>query len=176
MADFRWRIPVIEIEPYAELFWEDCCPDNPFNPRDMLNLVGIYVPKLTPDGRADLAIEWVRTNQITYRNAPYTDGFYYKGHAIGHPIGPDGMGIYGIFRYFHSPRLWGKVVTAWERRERLANPNPEDRFRIQFDVRHEINRSIRLRYEAGYEHVRDFNFAPGANRNNFLVGFSLEIS
>lgn len=177
IVDLRYRIPGIEIEPYVELYWEDCCDEIVLNPRDVLNLVGIYIPNIGLTGKADFAIEWARTNQITYRHGGgFASGLYYKNHALGHPIGPDGTGVYGILRYFHTPRTIGKLVTAYEQRGRLESNAPEDRYRIQLELSHHFKKHFHLNVEAGYERVLRFNLQPGVHRHNFLTGFRLQIS
>ncbi|MBI4212116.1 MAG: hypothetical protein HY540_05700 [Deltaproteobacteria bacterium] len=177
MLDMRWRIPGVEVEPYAELFWEDCCDAVVLNPRDTLNLFGLAIPNLGSESQADLAFEWVRTNGITYRHSTYSSGFYYKHDAIGHPIGPDGMGFYGIFRYFHTPRTWWKIIGAVERYGRQEPLNSEDRGRMTIDFHQGLsNRHLELRWQAGYERVMNFEFQAGNHRNNFLLGLMLEIS
>ena len=175
VVDTRWRIPKLEIEPYAELYWEDCCDAVVINPRDTLNLFGLYFPNIGVDGKADFAAEWVRTNGITYRHSGYSSGFFYKGHGIGHPIGPDGTGIYGIFRYFYTPTLFGKVVTAFEQRGRLQEASPEDRYRINLSLYQEIHSHVRLTWDAGYERVTRFNFQANTGRDNFMAGLQLEL-
>lgn len=173
----RWRIPRLEIEPYLELYWEDCCRAvyEILNPRDTLNLAGIYFPNLGLGGRVDFAAEWVRTNRITYRHGQYFSGLFYKGHGIGHPIGPDGLAVYGILRYFHSPTVLFRMVSAFEQRGRQDGLVPEDRYRIVFNLQHGIARHLRLQWASGYEQVVRFNFQPGVNQHNVMSGVAVEI-
>lgn len=177
ILEARYRIPKLEIEPYVELFWEDCCRNHIkiVNPRDMLNLAGIYFPNLGFGGKVDFAAEWVRTNRITYRHGLYTSGLFYRGHGIGHPLGPDGTAIYGILRYFHSPVLWGKLTTGFEQRGRQDGASPEDRYQFVVQVYHQVSSHIRIRWEGGYERVSRFNFQNGVNRDNVVAGVTLEL-
>ncbi len=163
----RYRIPGLEIEPYAEMLVEDCCDINFFNPRDVVNLYGIYFPRIDPSGKADFAFEWVRTNHITYRHNPYSSGYVYNGRNLGHPLGPDANGIYGILRYFHTPSLMAKMVVAYEIRGRLeysfskndirtAVPSfqaPEDRLWVRFKVDWAPHPGMHFSPEIGLERV-----------------------
>ena len=98
---------------------EDCVDLTFLNPREVVNLYGLYFPRIDPAGRADFAVEWVRTNHISYRHSPFTSGYVYNGRSLGHPLGPDGNGIYGILRYFATPNLLAKLTLAYEVRGRL---------------------------------------------------------
>lgn len=112
----RYRIPGIEIEPYLDVYIEDCCRNTIVNSRDMLNLVGLYLPPKDSNKKFDMAVEWVRTNHITYRHEayPYTQ----SQKILGHPIGPDATGIYAVARYFHSKQLQFETLLAYENRGR----------------------------------------------------------
>src|SRR5262249_37428860 len=146
----------LEVEPYVELMWEDCCGTPPINPRDMLNLSGIYLPRLDPDGKLDATFELVRTNHISYRHDTFSSGYTYKDRMIGHPLGPDALGIYGQFRYFYSDDLQMKLLLAFELRgrEEQSQTNvditavypsfqePEQRQRAQFEMNFHPNERI----------------------------------
>jgi len=68
LFESRFPIASLGIEPYLELYTEDCCDEVVLNPRDTLNLFGIFFPNVANHGDTHLSIEWVRTNSIAFRH------------------------------------------------------------------------------------------------------------
>ncbi|MFH1018688.1 MAG: capsule assembly Wzi family protein [Pseudomonadota bacterium] len=168
----RFRIPAIEIELYSELMIEDCCGPFPFDPRDTMYLMGLYFPRIDPEGKADFAVEWVRTNHVAYRHGTFTSGYTHEGRMLGHPLGPDAMGIYAILRYFPSKEFWGKATFAFEDRGKSgesisggsitgAEPtyqSPELRYRMEFDLRFRPTEALAIGPRFGIERVSHFGY------------------
>jgi len=174
--NFRYRVPGIELEPYLELHAEDCCGPNYFawNTRDILSLCGLYFPKLDAEGKWDLAVEWARTNFITYRHDVYLSGYKFKKQGLGHVIGSDGDGFYGILRYFASAETLSQLTLAYElRRPPGATAAQERRYRIQSQLTQDLTPRIHLSTEVGYEHAQDFGFTAGQTKSNYFAGFSI---
>jgi hypothetical protein len=62
-------------------------------------LLGIYLTT----GRTDFRFEYARSERITYRPDKYPAGYTYRRFIIGHPLGPDGRGIYlELYRRFSN--------------------------------------------------------------------------
>jgi hypothetical protein len=184
----RWRIPALEIEAYGEVMIEDCCRAFALNPRDSMYLAGIYFPQVDPGGKADLAVEWARTNEIAYRHSTFSSGYTYKGRMLGHPLGPDAVGIYAIFRYFVSEGILGKAVFSFEERgtggRSLGNldivivepgfQKAEQRYRAEFSARLRPKGPWAFDPRLGFERVNNFAYQRDRGRWMFLVGFDLE--
>lgn len=174
--NFRYRIPGIELEPYVEIHAEDCCGPNyvAWNTRDVLGLCGLYFPRLDNDGRWDLALEWGRTNYITYRHSSYTSGYKYRKNGLGHGIGSDGDGVYAVLRYFATPSQTGQLTLAYEvRRPNVATSPSEYRYRVESQVTEALTPYLRLSTEFGLEKAQDFDFIPGNGLTNYFAGVSL---
>ncbi len=184
----KWRIPKIEIEPYFELVVEDCCELPGITARDTMNLVGLYLPALDPEGRADFTLEWVRTNHISYRHGTFTDGYIYKDRTLGHPLGPDGTGIYAQLRYFFSPRLHLKTLFAFEMRGRLERAiqgtdirtvdsnyeSAEHRYRWLTDMAWKWAKNWWVTSAFGLERVNNLNYFQNWDRFQFLFSAGLK--
>ncbi|MCC7459770.1 MAG: hypothetical protein IT286_00580 [Proteobacteria bacterium] len=181
----RYRIPVIEIEPYADIYVEDCCGKTGVSPRNMLNLFGLYMPPKDSGKKFDLAFEWVRTNHITYRHQAFI--YTQSRQILGHPLGPDGTGLYLIPRFFHSKQLQMDGLVSYEVRGReergfsnlgfvdirTAVPtfqSKETRYRVQQTTHYFLTPTWKWMLQAGLERVNDLNYQSGNNRWQYMVG------
>jgi len=174
VLDTRIKVEEFGIEPYAELYWEDCCNGVFFNSRDAVLLVGVFAPNLFSP-RMDYSLEWVQTNMITYRHNPYASGLFYQGQGLGHPLGPDGSGVYHTLRYFFSPSMVLRTVAAHEwRRAPAAGQEPEFRYRIVSDLRSEPAPGLSFGCSIGFEKTENFNFVPGVIHHNVIGGINVE--
>lgn len=185
---FRYLIPGLEFEAYTELMVEDCCGTPPLNARDTANLIGFYFPRVDPKGRADFTIEWIRTTHITYRHGTFTDGYVFKNHILGHPLGPDATGAYALLRYFISSKVTLKTQFAFELRGRRGVTSAEDdsstifpsfergeqRYRWMNEVHLELGKSLNLTPRFGLEHIVHENYVRDQKATNVLIGFKLE--
>lgn len=183
---FRYRIPFLEIEPYADFYAEDCCGSNAINPRNVLNLVGLYVPPKDAGKKFDYTVEWVRTNYITYRHDAFDVTNSQK--VLGHPIGRDSMALYGKVRYFHSRDLQFDNMLTYEIRSyqerafissdafvdiRTAYPFFEDkerRIRFKQTASYFINSKWRAGLDWGIERVLNYGYLDGNHRWQGLFG------
>lgn len=181
---FRYRIPKIEIEPYLDVYVEDCCGSPPINPRDMLQLFGVYIPRYGQN-KWDVAIEWVRTNYITYRHEAFD--YTQSQKVLGHPIGPDATGLYAVGRYFHSKAIQLDQMLAYEIRGqegralsnsgfidiRTVEPtyqNPEKRYRFEEFIQYFANPNWKWTLHTGIEKINDYNYQIGINRWQAIIG------
>jgi hypothetical protein len=181
---FRYRIPKIEIEPYIDLYVEDCCTFPYFQPRDIQQLIGVYVPPMGDSKKIDLTLEFVRTNYITYRHPfPYTQ----SRKILGDPLGPDAIGVYLMARYFQSKQLQFGGTYAFEIRGRdgraLSNKGFVDIRTVEpsyqeAEIRNRYEQSVNFTWtpswtwtiQAGIEHVNNAGYQSNSNRWQGLFG------
>lgn len=189
IIDARYRFSRLNIEPYAEILVEDCCDEVVVNPRDMQNLFGVHLPSIDGAGKVDMTLEWVRTNQITYRHQTFQSGYELRNHIMGHTLGPDGMGVYGEVRYWANADSRLKLSCAYETRGRRAltlKDQPivtlvpayeasESRARAVVAWEHRLpwGRSLWLEAQTGWEHANNFGFLSGVERDNLLAALGL---
>jgi hypothetical protein len=194
--DVRYRWRELNMEPYAEILVEDCCDEVLFNARDMMNLVGLYLPSVDADGKLDLTLEWARTNQITYRHGTFNSGYEYRGRILGHELGPDANGLYAQLRYWFNSGVWLKSLAAFETRGRrgltisdgpvsVVVPTyqvPESRYRWVNELEIKMGAVLApqavtwLHLEAGYEWTTNFDFIEGNEEPHLLGGLALRTS
>ncbi|NTW99458.1 MAG: capsule assembly Wzi family protein, partial [Geobacteraceae bacterium] len=83
--EVRYRIPWLRnTELYGELSGEDTAL---FWPIVESYVAGLYVPRLTDDGRNDFRFEFFQGNQILYTHGTFPNGYIYKDMPIGHSQG-----------------------------------------------------------------------------------------
>ncbi|MEZ4846487.1 MAG: capsule assembly Wzi family protein [Bdellovibrionota bacterium] len=181
----RYRIPGIELEPYADIYVEDCCGKTGISPRNMLNLFGLYMPPKDAGKKFDMAFEWVRTNHITYRHQAFI--YTQSRQILGHPLGPDGNGFYLVPRFFHSKKLQLDGVISYEVRGRegraLSNlgfidirtlepsfQSKETRYRMQQTTHYWLMPKWKWMLQAGLERVNDLNYQLGNNKWQYMLG------
>lgn len=80
-----YRIPWLRnTELYGEFSGEDTAG---FWPIVESYVAGLYIPRLTADGRNDFRFEFFQGNQILYTNGTFPEGYIYKNLPIGHSQG-----------------------------------------------------------------------------------------
>jgi hypothetical protein len=157
-------------------------------------ITGVNVPRVTSDGRYQLAAEVQRTGIRYYQHVQYTSGVTFNGQIIGNALGPKANAA-----YLRLGRDWGQLSSTWligayERRSSdrygvivddaqdngwrfvLVEARPtETRARIGLGWVREISPTRpRLMAEIGYEHVANFAFVDGRSRNNVLARLGVE--
>lgn len=81
----RYRLPWLRnSELYGEFSGEDTAL---FWPIVESYVAGLYIPRLTDDGRNDFRFEFFQGNQILYTHSTFPGGYIYKGMPIGHSQG-----------------------------------------------------------------------------------------
>ncbi|MFA7402890.1 MAG: capsule assembly Wzi family protein [Pelobacteraceae bacterium] len=83
--EVRYRMPWLRnTEIYGEFSGEDTAL---FWPIVESYIAGLYIPRLTDDGRNDFRFEFFQGNQILYTNGTFPGGYIYKDVPIGHSQG-----------------------------------------------------------------------------------------
>lgn len=184
-----YRIPAIEVQPYINLYGEDCCSPI-ISQRTVQESYGLTFFKLDKRQKLQLNLERIRTNFITYRHAfaEYVEG----NQIMGNPIGPDGRGNYIHLFYHHSPRALFKLSYAHESRGHdgrafLFNDNrpveefvpeyqtAEKRRRITLESQFETKQRLSLSFKLGLERVNNLRYREGVDDWFGLAQFSLRL-
>ena len=176
MAGFeaRYRIPWLRnSELYGEFSGEDTAA---FWPIVESYLAGIYIPRLTADGRNDFRFEFFQGNQILYTNGTFPEGYLYHNLPIGDSQGGATQDFF--FRYSH----WFSARNNLALEYIYTNRGMASRMPGQAIERKHAGRifwSLPL-YEAidaqlgyGIERVSNLNLVEGVERTNQLVKVEL---
>lgn len=101
--DFRWRIPhKSQTQIYGELYGEDQSHELGFIPFPSKKgyTFGIYLPKLSEDGKWEANLEYGQTSNVWYNHWVFTDGYVNGGNIIGDAMGNNAKRYYlGLTRF-----------------------------------------------------------------------------
>lgn len=170
----RYRIPWLRnTELYGEFSGEDTAL---FWPIVESYVAGLYVPRLTDDGRNDFRFEFFQGNQILYTNGTFPGGYIYKDMPLGHSQGGATQDFF--FRASHwfnvrSNLALEYIYTTRGMVGRLAAQAVERKHagRIFWDLPLSAALDVQLGY--GIEKITNLNLLDGAGRTNHLLKFEL---
>ena len=181
--DMRLRIPSLR---NAEFYLEWGGEDTGFKPKikqlllqDLGYLIGVYLPRLTDDGRTDLRIEYADNvseldQSFWYGHTQYFTGYTYRGLILGHPMGSDARDVFGrVTRYLREGLLVG---LDFDYRERGRNLGPviEQNYQLGADISFDFCERTNLKARYGFEEVKNFNLTQGDDRQNHVLSLQVK--
>ena len=152
---------------------------------DQAFLVGLYVPRLTDDGRTTFRFEWMandfsndNTPGVWYGNSTFTSGFTYKRRVLGHAAGGDGQEFFWrLTRDLTSKATAGVDFSYQWRGDVILTLDPtaekERHYRGGLDLRYFFTDAWEVRTRFAMEQVENANLQSGRDRTNAL--FLLQI-
>lgn len=100
--ELRWRIPFLRnTEIYGEFSGEDSAS---FWPIVESYTAGLFIPRLTDDGRNDLRFEYFLGNSILYTSGTFPGGYIHNGLPIGHSQGGAAEDFFLRYRHWFAAR------------------------------------------------------------------------
>jgi len=157
-------------------------------------IVGATLPRVSGDGRWQGDVELRHTGIRYYEHGQFQSGFTRRRWLLGEPLGPNANGGYAWLRYVPSPATRVELALAqeWRNADTYSSSGGDAAETLRFHVVERRPREHRTRLvvtgeqralrsswgrlvtEAGYEHVRNFDFADGRSRGNLLGRIALE--
>lgn len=193
--NLHWELPKLRgTAVYVEGVFDDIGRTNIWaNFADVSGyLLGVHVPRLDPDGRWQLRLEYRDLPSLFYRHGVFLDGYTLNGRTIGDPLGPDARSVRAVLHHAWNAD-WSSQLQVWyERRDSntyrqttssRGGPNrvvvdtdlpSEQRYRAQIATDYVYAERATLHATAGYEYVRQFNFVPGDHRHHWMAGIGVE--
>ena len=182
--EFRLRIPFLRnTELYAEDIFEDLlCAES--------YIAGVYIPRLTANGKDDFRIEYFLGNSILYTNGTFTEGYLYRGMPIGDSQG--GAAEEFFVRYSHWFSIRNRLALEYYHTERgnlgRVPVNSSGQVDLQNGVLQAVERknSVRtfwdlplhgdfdLQLMYGWERIHNLNLMEGVDRTNQI--FKMDVS
>jgi hypothetical protein len=128
-----------------------------------------------------LVIEWQKTGFRSMEHAVRTTGFTNAGRAVGSPLGPDAQALYvaqrlgGFEPWLEVARLASDTYSygAGQPITRTSDGLAEFRYRLGLLATRRIDAHLHVELDARAEHVQDFAFVRGDDRNS--IGADLAI-
>jgi hypothetical protein len=173
----RYRISRLRnIELYGEYSGEDTAL---FWPIVESYVAGLYVPRLTDDGRNDFRFEFFQGNQILYSNGTFPGGYIYKNMPIGHSQGGATQDFFFRTSHWFNARTNLAIEYIYTNRGkagRLAGQAVEKKYsgRLFLDLPLSADLDAQLGY--GIEKVTNLNLVSGTGQTNQLVKVELRYS
>jgi len=170
--DLRYRLPWAFLRGttvYWEYFGEDSAVVVPIVES---HIVGVYVPRLTRDGRNDLRVELYFGNKLAYTDFKFPAGYTNDALIMGHSQGGDTRDYYTKLTHYFSVRNTLAFEYFHTQRGRLGRIGKEavedtDAARLTWNL--PISREWDARLGYGFEHVQNFNLKDGIDRDNHLA-------
>jgi hypothetical protein len=172
--EFRYRVPYLRnLEIYGEFSGEDTAS---FWPIVESYVAGIYIPRLTADGKDDFRFEYYFGNSILYTNGTFPEGYLYHGLPVGHSQGGAAEEFY--CRYSHWFGVRNNVALEYIHGERgnlgrvtvdnsLQAVERKDSWRGSWTL--PLGENVNFGFMYGVELVRNMNLVSGENRTNQLL-------
>ncbi|MBI4412695.1 MAG: hypothetical protein HY541_09475, partial [Deltaproteobacteria bacterium] len=188
--ELRGRIPPLRnLELYAEFYFDDFTLGHPLRSlvQDSGISAGIYLPRADTKGSVSLRLEGKKTSSVLYKHPDWN--WALNHFVLGDPLGADAesAGIRLIKRLNPKTKVTGQFTFERidsdtyqggvpEGRRKTVDGTAEKRFRGSLGLSHQFTKRLHAAVDFGYEHVSDFNFAEGNNRENFLFNLALELN
>lgn len=176
MAGFemRYRIPWLRnTELYGEFSGEDTAA---FWPIVESYLAGIYIPRLTSDGKNDFRFEFFQGNRILYTNSTFPAGYLYKNMPIGHSQGGATRDYYSRFCHWFGVRnnlALEYIYTTRGESGRMPGQAVEYKHAGRVSWTLPVYGDLDAQATYGIEKVSNLNLESGDDRTNQLVSIEL---
>ena len=185
--DFRYRMPFLwNTEFYAEWGGNDAGlkPNiRQFLFQDIGYILGVYLPKITSDGRTDLRIEYgdnvnegglgSKLNGMWYTHGTYVSGVTYNGLILGDSMGPDARDAYvRVSRYLREDLKAGVDVEYWQTGANVGR-TLETEYQTGADITWDVNAALSAMIRYGWGTIQNFDLVRSDNRCDNL--FMLEL-
>ena len=184
--ELRFRMPFLRnTEIYGEYSGEDTAA---FWPIVESYVAGLYIPRLTADGRNDFRFEYYLGNAILSTNGTFPEGYLYRGVNIGPSQGGASQEFFARFshwfsvrnnlalEYFHTERgNTGRVKVdssgSFDPNGIMQSVERKDACRVSWSMPLYGDIDMNLLY--GWERINNFNLVEGVNRTNQIVKFDV---
>ncbi|HYA42903.1 MAG TPA: capsule assembly Wzi family protein [Syntrophobacteraceae bacterium] len=185
--DWRYRMPFLwNAEFYGEWGGNDAGlkPEiRNFLFQDIGYILGLYFPRIDPQGRADLRIEYAdnvneggvgsKLNGMWYTHGTYTTGVTYNGLILGDAIGPDARDIYVRVSYYVRNNLKAGVDAEYWQTGANVGPAIESEYQTGADITWDINPSLSAMVRYGWGAIQNFDLVRSDNRSDNLLMLEL---
>ena len=169
--EFRLRLPFLR---NTEIHFEDTFEDLPSAES---YLVGIFIPRLTSDGRNDLRFEYFRGDNILYSHGTFREGYNYHGLPVGHSQGGATEDYFCRFSHWFSVR--NNLALEYFRTTRgtfgrLPGQAVERKNAARVIWQLPLYGDLDMNLMYGWERIHNLNLVEGERRTNQI--FKAELS
>ncbi len=177
-----------DTEFYGEWGGEDTGlkPDNirTFFLQDIGYILGLYVPRLTPDARTDLRLEYADNvnegglgtvlNGMWYTHGNYVSGMTLDGLILGHSMGPDArQGFLRVTRYVRNDIKVG-FDGAYTQEGANVGRAIANEIQVGADVTYDINAALTAMVRYAWGNIQNFDLVNGDTQQDNLLMLQLK--
>ena len=180
--EVRLRLPFLRnAEVYGEFSGEDSAAVWPTAESYM---AGIFIPRLTSDGRNDIRFEYFIGHQQLYSNGTFPQGYIYQGMPLGHSRGGAAEDFFVRYRHWFNARNYVALDYIHTERGNLGRVpvnsagqldlngvsqavERTNAGRITWNI--PIHKRIDAAFMYGWERVNNLNLAGGVQQTNQVV-------
>jgi len=186
--DARLRIPVLRnTEIYCEYGGEDT-GGTLLGIGDIAYLWGVYVPRVTNDGKTQIRIEYANTVRREpesgivgwYHHGIWQSGYTNKGFILGHHMGGDSEDIYLQLERYLNDNLRVNFELDCEKRgvdkERQGIYPQETHRQFGTHLSYYVNDKLEVNLKYRYDKISNFNSIKNNNQNNYLAKVEFVLS
>jgi hypothetical protein len=172
--EVRYRMPWLR---NSELFGEYSGEDTAFFwPIVESYVAGLYVPRLTDDGRNDFRFEFFQGNQILYSHSTFPGGYIYKDLPLGHSQGGATQDFFFRGSHWFSARnnlALEYIYTTRGMVGRIGDQAVEKKHAGRVFWNMPLYGDIDGQLGYGIEKVSNLNLVDGVERTNQLLKFEV---
>ena len=174
-VELRWRMAFLRnTEAYLEFSGEDAAK---FWPIVESYLAGIYIPRLTADGKNDFRFEYFKGNNILYTHGQFSEGYLYKDMPIGHAQGGGTLDFLFSYSHWFSARQRAGadyIFTSRGNSGRLEGQALEQKHALRAFWNLPLADHLDMKLSYGWEHVNNLNLQSDVSRTNNLAAAELQ--
>jgi len=174
-GDFRWRMPHWNgVQLYGELYGEDQALALGFipTPSEIAELVGVYIPRLSPKGDWDAHLEFAHTRQSWYNHFLYTNGYTYQGDIMGDAMGNNAKRYYAKLTHFTlDGSQFALNLERVVQQATLLSPQTIDS--IWLSTRTKVTQDIVMNTSFGLANIKNVGYTSGHKARNYDMSVSL---
>lgn len=172
--EMRYRIPWLRnTELYGEFSGEDAAS---FWPIVESYVAGIFIPRLTDDGRNDFRFEFFHADQILYTNSTFPGGYLNSNMPIGHSQGGATRDYYNRFCHWFGVRnnlALEYIYTTRGETGRMQGQSVEHKHAGRVSWTLPVYGDMDAQATYGIEKISNLNLESGEHRTNQLVTIEL---
>lgn len=170
----RYRIPWLRnSELYGEFSGEDTAG---FWPIVESYVAGLYIPRITADGRNDFRFEFFQGNQILYTHWLFPNGYIYKNMPVGHSQGGATQDFFTRYSHWFGVRnnlALEYIYTNRGMASRMPGQAIERKHAGRIFWSLPVHGDIDGQIGYGIEKIANLNLVDGQERTNQLLKFEL---
>ncbi|WP_324324412.1 capsule assembly Wzi family protein [Sporomusa sphaeroides] len=168
--DFKVRVPKWNgVQVYGELYGEDQAN---YMPSRVAERVGVYIPRLSQDGRWDMKVEFLNTTNAWYNHQLYTNGYVYKGDIIGDPAGHNARQYYLQLGNFLDADSKISLNAKHVKQDRTAS-SPQTINSLWLQYQTQLREQVFLDSRLGITRTSNANFTGGHDETDHFAGASV---